>query len=848
MVSFLLRGLSVGAMALVLGGEAFAESCDPAADPAATVACGKARFTVLTDRLIRLEWSADGAFEDRASLAVVNRRLPVPKFTAKRIGEGVTIETDRLKLVYAGGRFSPETLSASFDGGAWRFGDKDGGNLKGTFPTLDGFDGDHNIETPEVRDPLEPGVVSRSGWAVVDESARHVFDRLPGNARDSIVCRPAGDRTDAYLFAYGHDYKAAVRDYVRIAGRIPLPPRWAFGYWWSRYWTYSDREIRNLVEEMQSVDVPIDVVIIDMDWHKIWGLVGKCEFGGWENGWTGYSWNRSLFPDSKNLFDWIHGKGCVSALNIHPASGIKPNEDCYRAFAADYGWTVTNAIPFRLDEEKWADCWFKDALGPIEKEGVDFWWMDWQQWPTSRLTEGLSNIFLLNHVMMEHMAGLGRRPMIYHRYGGLGSHRYQVGFSGDTYATWEMLAYLPRYTSTAGNVGYGYWGHDVGGFVQKEDTTDPELYTRWLQYGVFTPIFKTHCTKNAKIERRIWRFPEHFTAMREAIRMRYRLAPYVYTAARQAYDTGLSMCRPLYWEWPEEAAAYDPTLTEYLFGDDILAFAVASKTDATTGLAPVRLWIPEGTWYDMATGESFTGPQTVTNRYAIEELPFLARAGAVIPMNADGVKNLKGPMETLVLTCVPGAAHGETAVYEDDGTGADYATRCAWTRVAVDRTQTLTTVRVAPREDAYAGMPEKRGYEFRFPCEMPPEKVVVDGTPLPYSRFGGTDTWTYDGYSLEVRVQTSEKPCAEGVVAELRFSQAAADARPLLAGLQKRFRREANDCERYKLEYEQLPQEKRDWRALEDRFSRVGLPSAITERPQEILDLLKRSARVVQKH
>ena len=330
--------------------------------------------------------------------------------------------------------------------------------------------------------------------------------------------------------------------------------------------------------------------------------------------------------------------------------------------------------------------------------------------------------------------------------------------------------------------------------------------------------------------------------------MRYRLAPYVYTAARQAYDTGLSMCRPLYWEWPEEEPAYDATLAEHLFGDDILAFAVASKADGKTGLAPVRLWIPEGTWYDMATGESFTGPQTVTNRYVVEELPFLVRAGAVIPMNADDVKNLKGPMETLVLTCVPGATHGETAVYEDDGTGADYAAHCAWTRVTVDRTRTVTTVRIAPREGEYAGMPEQRAYEFRFPCEMPPEGVVVDGTPIPYSRFGGTDTWTYDGYSLEVRVQTSKKPCAKNVVAELRFSQAAAGTRPLLAGLQKRFRREANDCERYKPEYERLPRKKRDWRAIEDRFTRVGLPSAITERPQHIIDLLNRLDRAVQKH
>lgn len=127
--------------------------------------------------------------------------------------------------------------------------------------------------------------------------------------------------------------------------------------------------------------------------------------------------------------------------------------------------------------------------------------------------------------------------MIYHRWGGLGSHRYQLGFSGDTYDTWDVLAFLPYFTATASNVGYGYWGHDIGGHMQMvKRPTEAEMMTRWIQYGVFTPIFKTHSNNSSRMERRIWAFPNHYEYMKDAIELRYALSPYIYDMARKAYD------------------------------------------------------------------------------------------------------------------------------------------------------------------------------------------------------------------------------------------------------------------------------------------------------------------------
>ena len=246
---------------------------EPKADDRAVVVVGNARFTVLTPQLIRMEWSEDGVFEDRATLTFVNRKTEVPQFKVINGRSKVVIRTDKLTLTYLkGGKFSADNLSAEFMLGGnkvvWHYGDEDTQNLMGTTRTLDKAVG-WNLNPA---DPMEPGVISRSGWSVVDDSKRHLFVDTPTHWQKWVECRTEVDRQDLYLFAYGHEYMEAVKDYISLAGRIPLPPKYAFGYWWSRYWQYSDNELRDLIGQMRSLDIPIDVLIIDMDWHETWGL------------------------------------------------------------------------------------------------------------------------------------------------------------------------------------------------------------------------------------------------------------------------------------------------------------------------------------------------------------------------------------------------------------------------------------------------------------------------------------------------------------------------------------------------------------------------------------------------
>ncbi len=775
---------------------------DPQADPQAVVLCGNARFTVLTSRMIRMEWSPEAKFEDRASLAIVNRNLPVPDYSVQKKGKGVIIKTKDLTLSYRGGEFTPHSLTVSLklDGKklTWHYGDTDPENLLGTTRTLDGCRGFDMMEHPAHKDPFEQGIVSRSGWAVVDESGRPVYEKVDEDWDKWIVSREDNESKDLYFFGYGHDYTAALGDFTKVAGRIPLPPKYTFGYWWCRYWEYSDYELLDLAKSFKSYNIPVDVMIIDMDWHETWSELKakyqKDEFGQ-RIGWTGFTWKKELFPNPKNLFTQLHSMSIKTSLNLHFNNGIQPYEEPYSRFVNDYLSRTSDydgpkgyiredgsaaAVPFRIDQIEWTDAFFNSVIHPLENDGVDFWWLDWQQWKNSKYHPDLSNTFLLNYAffrdkerMTSSLGDKAPRAMIYHRWGGLGSHRYQVGFSGDTYATWDVLSFLPYFTATASNVGYGYWGHDIGGHMQPKGVreTDPELYTRWLQAGVFTPIFKTHSTKDMTMEKRFWVFPDHFEAMRSAIRLRYDLAPYIYTMARKAYDTGISLCRPLYYEWPEDDRSYDEKY-EFMFGDDILATAISAPVDSITGTVEHHMWFPQGSnWYDVSTGSTYAGGTEAQLRYTIDENPYFVRCGAVIPMAGSSITDLQHQSSELVLMVAPGAGSFETSLYEDDGSTESYHSEYAITRIHKDSDTKHLTLTVQPREGSFSGMLPTRNVSLRLEGIYAPKRVLVNGVEVQYSRFAANSTpcWGYDGYQLCAWVHAGELPADELLTVEVEY-------------------------------------------------------------------------------
>lgn len=742
---------------------------DPVADPRAEVAFGNARFTVLTPQLIRMECSADRHFEDHASLVFINRRLPVPQFlqSVSDDKQHLTIKTAALTLVYTpaaapDGCFTADTLTINFSAGdnlgVWRPGIKDAENLMGTTRTLDGAVGD------KTREPIGPGLISRAGWVVVDDSTRPLFDSADFNFREGdkspwpwVMERPAseapGSYCDWYFFGYGHQYKKALGDYVRVAGRIPLPPRFAFGAWWSRYWAYSDQEIEQLERGFREDSTPLDVMVIDMDWH-INGAQLKAghqvDQAGENLGWTGYTWNNLLFPDPTDLLKKLHEEGLKVTLNLHPASGIEPWEQAYPAMAQAMGIdpATKKYVAFDPTSKRWAENYFNLVLHPLEKQGIDFWWLDWQQWPNTKMP-GVNNTWWLNYLHFTDQQREGKRPLLFHRWGGLGNHRYQIGFSGDTVSVWPSLAFQPWFTATAANVGYAYWSHDIGGHVP--GAVDPELFTRWVQFGTFSPILRTHTTKNPDSERRIWAYPEPYSdILRSEFQLRYAMQPYLYTEARRTYDTGVAFFRPLYYDWPDAGQAYT-SKDEYMFGDQMLVSPVVAPAEQVTGLASEKVWLPQGEWIEWPSGKHLSGPRSFDRDFSIDQIPVYVKAGAIVPMqppmNYTGQKAVD-PLIFNIWPLAPGAS-SSYSVYEDSGASVEYQ-RGVFARTPIKATQKGDTlqVEIGPVQGSYPGMIRNRSYELRLPADWPPERITVNGAPVREAGPTGTGGWRFEGNTL----------------------------------------------------------------------------------------------------
>ncbi len=493
-----------------------------------------------------------------------------------------------------------------------------------------------------------------------------------------------------------------------------------------------------------------------MEWHNTWGIgtrYEKMDVFGQPVGWTGYTWNRNLFPDPDRFLKFTDKMELKTALNLHPVSGIAPFEDCYNRFAKAYNFDTTGQkhIPFKIEEKKWAQIYFNEVLHPFEKAGIDFWWLDWQQWLENKGVKGLSNTWWLNYTFFTDMERRGeKRPMLFHRWGGMGNHRYQIGFSGDAASNWATLEYETYFTHTASNVLYGYWSHDIGGHMGND--RDPELYLRWLQFGAYSPILRTHCTKGGATERRFWMYPNHFEMMRDAITNRYQLEPYIYQNARKAYDDGISICRPMYYDFPEENNAYT-FKNQYFFGDDLIVSPIATKVDALTGLCSKEIWLPKGEWFEMHSGKLFNGNQIIKRNFAMNEVPVYAKAGAIIPMNPP-VQNLARIPDTLVLVFIPFHFYdpNELKYYEDDGTTSSYqkGEYCTTYIFKTFINNNHIAIAIDKTIGSYKGMSAKRAYQLQLPNFLPPEKVTVNNVEYIYNYDGGDNTWNYDGKTLSL--------------------------------------------------------------------------------------------------
>lgn len=659
----------------------------------------KTRITLLTDRLIRVEHG--DTFTDLASYAVWRRNFNNGSMAVSENGAIITVETGEVVFTIKNGK--PVTVRFKDTGITENFSRQK--NLKGTYRTLDATFG---------AIPLNDGLITKNGAYLYDDSSSILIDE---NGR--FVPRDKGTK-DYYAFAYGKDYRGTIKAFYMISSPVPIVPRFALGVWWSRYHAYTQSEYLDLMDKFSQKNIPITVATVDMDWH--WVNV-KDKFSVNYSGWTGYSWNTDLFPDYRDFLKELKKRNLKITLNLHPADGIHTYEDMYKKFAHAMGITDNRDIPFMCKSDDFWNNYFDILHKPYEDDGVDFWWIDWQQGRKSDV-RGLDPLCALNHYHYLDNAESGKLPLILSRYGGYGSHRYPLGFSGDTAISWRVLNFQPYFTANAANCAYTWWSHDIGGHHMGR--RDDELYLRWIEFGAFSPILRLHSTSSDLLGKEPWKYRADVKkSASDWLRFRHRMIPYLYTMDYRNHNDAIALCEPMYYSFPNEKSAFKVP-NQYMFGSELMVCPITSKADKKTNYGSVKVWIPEGKYTDIFTLQSYVGPcEAVLNR-EIYTIPVLAREGAIIPFSADGSNSTANP-EKLEIWAFDG--NGSFTLYEDDGK-TDYQIKNVKTQFIINRDgDTVEFVIKAPQGDKTL-IPENRSYKVIFKNIVSSDIDAPDGSVI----------------------------------------------------------------------------------------------------------------------
>ena len=688
----------------------------PNALPENMIPGSKYRFTVLTSRLLRLEYSAEGIFEDRASQSVFYRDFPKCEFACWREGELLLLETEDLFLTYReNAPFAEDTLTVRLKqepASAWNFGE-DFEDLGGTTKTLDTVNG---------ACPVERGVVSRNGFSVLDDSNTLVLEE------DGWVGVRKENTTDIYFFGYGYDYIAAVQDLYSLTGVPPLLPAYALGNWWSRYHAYTQQEYLDLVRRFREEDIPFSVGVVDMDWHLV-DVDVPSPVPNDLNGWTGYTWNEELFPDYKTFLKELHSYNLKTALNLHPAAGVRRHEAMYEemAKAAGIDPATGEGVPLDILSQKHMADYFDIIHHPYEEDGVDFWWMDWQQgtdycWIHEANKPGeyqdererLDPLWMLNHLHILDISRNGKRPMFFSRYAGPGSQRYPVGFSGDTFVTWQSLQFQPQFTAMASNIGYSWWSHDIGGHMG--GYRDDEMFVRWLQLGVLSPVNRLHSSNSEFTRKEPWVYDREAEAViKDWLRLRHALFPYIYTMNYRTHTERLPLVQPMYYSHPKCHAAYEVP-NQYWFGSELMVAPITEKQDAASRMGKVTAWLPQGSWFDLFDGTYYASRRgrKLNLHRCLDTVPVLAKAGAIVPMaNYPKNENRLLNAENMDILVFPGADNAFT-LYEDAGDYSEYQNGAfARTKLSLNWGEKAVFT-IAPAEGDLTLIPEKRSWNIKL--------------------------------------------------------------------------------------------------------------------------------------
>lgn len=661
----------------------------------------KYRFTVLTPRLIRMEYSEDGTFEDHLTTLVLNRKTAAVEYTKKEDKKYLEITTSYFRLTYEknkpfySGKFDTmkylkvELLNTDK---IWYYGHPEIRNYGSPNSSLDDNKG---------KLKLKKGLYSVDGFASIKDENDLILENGTVKPREN-------KNIDLYLFLYLKDFALCLKDYFLITGSPALIPRYALGNWWSKNEEYNDLSLKDLVDDFKNKEIPLSILLLDKKWH-----IDEYKDKIYDSGFT---WNKTLFSNPKKMIDYLHKSGIRLGLNINPVPGILPYEPSYDVLAHTLE-KQEDILVFNVMNDAVIENYFNFLIHPLDKMGVDFYWID------ETAKKERENAILDYYHTEDMKKDYQKRPMLLSRNVTSAPHRYPVLYSGKTIVSWDTLKMIPFHNALASNIGVSYWAHDIGGYYK--GTEDNELYTRYVQLGVFSPILKFGADKGKYYKREPWKWSiKTYSIVKKYLQLRHRLIPYLYAEAYKYHQYGMPMVMPIYHKFPE---MYDDVnyRNGYYFGTELFVSPIVTKKDYIMNRSIHKFFLPDGMWYDFVTGKKFPGGKNYISFFKEEDYPVFAKAGSIITLGKNQELNDTTPPKDMEIQIFPGRSN-TYHLYEDDGVSELYQKDYyLLTEIDYNYMPNNYTVIVRPIEGKKGIIPDNRNYKFVFRNTKKASDVLV---------------------------------------------------------------------------------------------------------------------------
>lgn len=609
----------------------------------------KYRFTILTESLIRLEYSPTGEFEDNPSQLVWFRNQERPEFYVQGDSRFLEVKTRCFTLIYEKeSKFGANPLNPS-------------ANLKVMIPETEKV---WYYKHPEVRNYECPcgefnennelmrirGLYSTDGFVSIDDSHTLVF-----NEDGTLTKRKNKNNIDIYVFVYNTLFYRCLNDYFKITGYPALVPRYALGVWWYKDEDYNDYTLSALINNFQTKKVPLSVLTLNNDWH-----INKLNRE--HNIKTGFTFDANNFKEPGKMISYLHNKKIKIGLTLNPTMGIRKYEAYYDTAIKYIKTDRKGTIPFNVYDNVFLDIYFKIFVHSLTNLDVDFFRID--NIPDNNIK------FYLNHYhTLDTKSVNNRRPLILTHDTYIGTHRYPVVSTGEVKCDWDSLKKICEYNINLANRGISWATHSYGGYVGGVE--DSELYIRFIQLATYSPIFMLASSRGKYYKREPWKWDYHtFVIAREFMNLRQKLVPYLYTEGYRYTEQGIPLIEPVYYRYPN---LYDDELyhNEYFFGSQLFISPILHKKEDIMKRSIHRFYLPDGVWYDLYSGKKFLGNKKYVLFYSDETYPVFAKAGAIIPMGYNESINDVSTPTNLEISFFPGASNNYT-LYEDDGITEQY--------------------------------------------------------------------------------------------------------------------------------------------------------------------------------